>query len=108
MESTSTISRTVMRRVHTIHAIQPLFSGTAFASLLLLVALWGIGREVWVAHVIQNMSSLTDVIALERFIVAAFLNTGLLVQALSILTLAAAVWLVRDGVRSLEYARRIA
>lgn len=101
----SSIQRNVMRRVRTIHAVRPLTSTTALSTVFLLGALWGIGRQVWVAQVFQNMPSLADVGAVGRFAVAAFLHTEFIVQALTVLAVFAAVWLVRDGVRSLRYAR---
>lgn len=103
MQSQSSISRTVMRRVHTIHAVRPLFSGTVAAGVVFLIALWSIGREVWVAHVLQNLEQAVLSGHLASYLTAAFLNTGFIVQVLSILTFAAAVWLVRDAARSLQF-----
>lgn len=108
MHRNSTISRTVMRRVHTIHAVRPFFSVSALASLVLVVALWGIGREVWVAHVVENFIAVVRGGHVLAFIASAFVHTGLIVQALSVLILAAAAWLVRDGVRTLSYSARTA
>jgi hypothetical protein len=104
----SVIHKNVMRRVRTIHAVRPLLSATALSTLLLLGTLWGIGTQVWVARVFQNMPSLADLGGLARFVLAAFLNTELLVQAFTIVALLAAIWLVRDGMRSLRYTLRAA
>ncbi len=101
----STISNTVMRRVRIIHTLRPLLSGTALGSSLVLLAAWGIGREVWVAHVIQNMPALTDVTALEHFMVAAFVNTRFVVQLLTLGAAAALVYTATDFVRSLQAQR---
>lgn len=97
-----------MRRVRTIHAVRPLISTTAFSAFLLFGALWGIGTQVWVAQVYANMPAVGDIPALATFVLAAFAHTEFLVQALTVLALAAAVWVVRDGVRSLSYALRTA
>jgi hypothetical protein len=104
----STLSNTVMRRVRVIHAVRPLFTTTALASVLLLGALWGIGREVWVARVLENLASVLERGNVATYLVSAFTHTDFIVQVLTILTLAAAVWLVRDGIRSLSYSTRTA
>lgn len=100
MEQTS-ISRTVMRRVRVIHAVRPFFSGASLAALLFILALWGIGREVWVARVFENMPSVRDIAAVARFMLAAFEHTHLTVQALSLVALLALVWMMVDAVRTL-------
>ncbi|HEX2792627.1 MAG TPA: hypothetical protein VHO23_02835 [Candidatus Paceibacterota bacterium] len=102
MTTHSTIHTTVMRRVHAVRALRPIVSGAALSSLVTLLALWGIGKEVWVAQVLKNMPRVTEVAAFVRFFVTAFLNTGFVVQALSVLAVAASLWLVRDALRSLR------
>jgi hypothetical protein len=96
MTSSSSISNTVMRRVRIIAAVRPFLSGTALASVLFLLAVWGIGREVWVAHIIQNMPQATDITALTRFLVAAFLNTRFIVQVLTIVAGGAFVYTIHE------------
>lgn len=102
----SVIQKNVMRRVRTIHAVRPFTSSTALALALAFGALWGIGRQVWVARVLENMPSLADVGATLRFAYAAFAHTDFIVQVLSVVVLGAALWLVRDGIRSLRYTLR--
>ncbi len=95
----------VMRRVHTIHMLQPIFTSTTLSIGVFVVALWGIGREVWVARVFQNEPSITNLAnlgALAHFYLSAFLDTRFIVQALSILALGALVWFVYTSVRSLK------
>lgn len=90
-----------MRRVHRIYALRTLSSfGVAFASLALV--LWGIGREVWVAKVFENMPSLTNVPAMLSFGIGAFVHTDLFVQILSIAVVAATVWCARECARVLK------
>ena len=43
------IHATVMRRVHTIHFLQSPVTTLALTAAIFVLALWGIGREVWVA-----------------------------------------------------------
>lgn len=106
MESTSTISRTVMRRVRTVHAVRPLLSGASLASLVFIIALWGIGREVWVAHVLQNLEITARTGGLGTFLVAAFMNTRFIVQVLVILAAGAFIYTLRELARTFTLAHR--
>lgn len=92
----SKIKQNVMRRVHTIHAIRPYTSGAALAFVLLGVSLYAIGRFVFVAQVFRNMPAIEDVGAVMRFFVGAFAHTDFVVQALTLLTIASVLWMVRD------------
>ena len=78
-------TKIVMRRVRTIHALRPLFSNTAFAGVLFVGAVWGIGKEVWVAHILTNLSLVHSPEGLSAFVLSAFLNTRFIVQVLTIL-----------------------
>lgn len=91
-----------MRRVHTIHAIRPLASGTAFAALLATGSLYLIGREVWVARVFENMPSPAHLLSFATFFETAFFNTTTVVQVLCVAILFSFVWIVRDFVRSIQ------
>ena len=88
------ILHTVMRRVRTIHRVRTI-APIAVACGLFLFALWGIGREVWVAKVLENMPSVWNVPQVLGFASSAFLHTELAVQILLITALAALVWLAR-------------
>ena len=92
----STIHATVMRRVHTIHFLQSPVTTLALTAVIFGLSLWGIGREVWVARVFQNMPSLGDWDAVLRFSLSAFLDTRFIVQALSIVALGALIWLATN------------
>lgn len=91
------IEKNVMRRVHTIWMLRSVFSEVTVCCLLLPLALWGIGTQVWVAHVVQNAP--TDIIDLPHFYMSAFTNTDLLVQALSLLALVSLLYLARETAR---------
>ncbi len=101
MSNPSNIERVVMRRVRIIRLARPLFSMEALALVALVIALLGIGREVWVAHVFQNAPHSDNVLAIGRFYIAAFENTRLLVQVLALTTLAAIVYLARETAKNL-------
>ena len=102
MTDRSPIERVVMRRVHTIRLLRPLFSGGALAALIFVAALWGIGREVWVARVIENMPQPFNLAAEERFFLFAFQHTSFLVQALALATFASLVYLARETARMIS------
>jgi hypothetical protein len=76
----SDIHTNVMRRVHTIHAVRPLLSGTALAAVLSIGSLYLIGRKVWVARVLENMPNPVHVASVLRFFEAAFFNTNTVVR----------------------------
>ena len=95
MNEPTNIERVVMRRVRTISVLRPLFSGGALAALILLLALWGIGREVWVAKVFANGPQ--DFFGQARYFGYAFEHTRLVVQALSLAVLAAGLYRARSA-----------
>ncbi len=101
MNPETNIERVVMRRVRLIRILALIISTATFAVLTTIVALWGIGREVWVAHVFQNMPSMSNIGALFNFWVSAFLNTHLIVQALTVLTFISLLFLARETTRFL-------
>lgn len=99
MTEKTNIERIVMRRVRLIRILALIVSTATFAILALLAALWGIGREVWVARVFENMPHTENLLALLSFWVAAFFHTRLIVQVLSLLSLVSLFLLVREVVR---------
>ncbi len=101
MNEKTNIERIVMQRVHLIRALRFAISGSVFSTLIFALALWGIGREVWVAHVLQNAPA--NPLDLPRFYLAAFLHTRLLVQVLSILTVAALLYVAREVSRAVAF-----
>ena len=99
MTDQSNIERVVMQRVHLIRALKFAISGGVFSTLLSLLGLWGIGREVWVAHVLQNAPA--NPLNLLQFYFAAFEHTRLIVQVLVVLTLTALVFVAREIIRAI-------
>ena len=93
------IERVVMRRVHLIRILRVIISGGVFALLLSVLMLWGIGREVWVARVFENMPHTDSLSSLFSFWAAAFTHTRLIVQVLILATIASFVYFVREVVR---------
>jgi hypothetical protein len=101
------IEAVVMRRVRAVHALRPFFSAAALSAALILLSLWGIGREVWVAKVFENAPH-QDLIAAGRFFLGALLGTRLVVQALVALAFIATVYLARETARLLGDLARFA
>jgi hypothetical protein len=97
MESSNNLRRNVMRRVRFAHAVRPFLSNAAGAFALLGISLYFLGREVFVAQVFRNMPS--DFAAVLRFVEAAFLNTTVMVQILTVLAALAGLWLIRECAR---------
>jgi hypothetical protein len=89
-----------MRRVHAAHGLRMLFSNAALALALFALALWGVGREVWVARVFQNAPH-HGILEAARFFTYAFLDTRLVVQVLCLAVLFAFIWLIRDLARAM-------
>ena len=99
MTSQSNIERVVMRRLAIIRAVRPFFSSGAMAVCVFLVALYAIGREVWVARVLENAP--TDVASIPQFYLAAFAHTDFIVQVLTVLTLVSLIYLAREAARGI-------
>lgn len=91
----------VMSRVRAIHALRPLISSTTLAVFLFVFALAGIGKEVWVAKIIENMPSVANVSAFVNFFLSAFMSTTFMVQALSVIVLAALIYIARETAKLL-------
>ena len=97
----SRIEALVMRRAYRVRMLRPLV-GAAPAAVVALASLWGIGREVWVARVIENMPE--HAASLPGFFASAFLHTDFLVQVLALTTMACAAILIDGIMRSLRRA----
>lgn len=107
MNPSSSISRTVLRRVRIIHAVRT-HAPIAGAATLFVLSLWGIGREVWVAKVFANMPSLSDVPGVLSFYAGAFMGTEAPVQLLVAASLGALLWLAAAIGKNLRDLPRMA
>lgn len=108
MEKNNRTKDIVLARAHAVYFFRPLFTRASAALLTLAAALYFIGRKVWVAKILQNMPKTADVLAVARFFIAAFLNTHFIVQALTLIALAAGIWLARECARLFVGAYRFA
>lgn len=91
------IERVVMRRVHLIRILYLIISTGVLAALTLVLALWGVGKEVWVARVFENAPA--NIEDLPNFYIAAFVHARFIVQVLTLLTFASLLFLTREVVR---------
>ena len=107
LSANSALKKSVMLRVRTVHATRRIFSNTTLSVAVFVLALWGIGREVWVARVFHNAPSLTNVVAAAHFFLYAFLDTRHIVQVLTIVALGALVWLGYQLARSMRDAQTL-
>ncbi|MEK7101897.1 MAG: hypothetical protein AAB882_01955 [Patescibacteria group bacterium] len=94
MNDQSNIERIVMQRVHLIHALRFAVSSSVLSTLVSALALWGIGTQVWIAHVLQNAPA--NPMNLLDFYFTAFMHTRLIVQALVLLMFISLIYLVRE------------
>ncbi len=102
MNDTQTnIERIVMQRVHLIRALRFAISSGTLSTVVSLLALWGIGREVWVARVLQNAP--VSIFDFPRFYMAAFMHTHLIVQILILVVLFALLFVAREISRAVAF-----
>lgn len=97
MNDMTDIEKNVMRRVRKIYILRMIVSGAVFAASLTLLALYGIGREVWVAMVFKNGPS--GFLAHTLYLAYAFEHTRFVVQALSLIALVSVIYLARETAR---------
>ena len=97
MNNESSIERIVMHRVRRISVLRILISGSVFAVTLVLLALYGIGREVWVARVFENGPE--GFFGQVLYLAYAFVHTRFVVQVLSLICFGSFLYLVREFVR---------
>ena len=91
------IEKNVMRRVRLIRILGLIISTIVLAIATFVFALWGIGKEVWVARIFENAPPTIE--DLPNFYVAAFTNTNLIVQILTVLTFASLLYLAWETAR---------
>lgn len=95
----------VMSRVRAINFMRPFVSTGALSIVLIGVSVYAVSREIWVDMVLRNMPNLADIGAVANFFAHAFLHTGFIVQAFSVLALVATFFLVRESLKSLTVSQ---
>lgn len=89
-----------MRRVRRIAILRIVISGGVFAATLALLALYGIGREVWVARVFENGPQ--DFVGRALYLLYAFEHTRFVVQGLVLIAAGSFLFLTREVVKLLS------
>jgi hypothetical protein len=97
------IEEVVMKRVRRISWLRLVISGVVFAIALALLALYAIGREVWVAKVFENGPQ--DPEGHFLYFVYAFEHTRFVVQALVIVALGSFIYLAKEIAAALAVVR---
>jgi hypothetical protein len=99
-----TIEQNVMGTVRAIYLARQLTSPSALKLYVCVASLWGIGQLVWVSKVFENLANVGAAHSLQ-FMLAAVLNTDLLVQLALLAGTLAAASLFLDFVRPRTFAR---
>lgn len=97
------IEEVVMKRVRRISWLRLVISGAVFALAVALLALYAIGREVWVARVFENGPQ--DPMGHFLYFVYAFEHTRFIVQALVVIALGSFVYLAKEIAAALAVIR---
>ena len=99
MNEQSHIEMNVMRRVRRIRVLRMIISGVVFAITAIILALYAIGREVWVARVFENGPQ--GFYGHILYLIYALEHTRFVVQILVLICVASFVYLCREALRSL-------
>lgn len=95
----SKIEQQVMASVGVVYGARQLVSATAIKLYVCALALYGLGRLVWVSRVFENLANVGWGQAAE-FMLSAVMSTDLLVQVVLMVLAVAGISLIRDLVRS--------
>ena len=90
------IQKRTMRRVIAVYYLKKVINMVTLKIGILTLTALAFGSLVHVAAVFNNMPQLTDVGALLQFSLAAFFNTGVVVQGIVLALGATTLWLMRD------------
>ena len=92
-----------MRRVYRARALRLVVNSVSTSTLVLLLSLYAIGREVWVAKVLTNGPE--DITGRLFYLAYAFLQTQFAVQILTLLVVGATIYLAREMARLMSTLR---
>lgn len=95
----SKIEQQVMASVGVVYTARQLVSSTALKLYVCALSLLGLAKLVWVNRVFENFSQVGIEHSLQ-FMLAAVVNTNLLVQCMLVVFMIAGVSFVRDMTRS--------
>jgi hypothetical protein len=101
----SNIERIVMQRVHLIRALRVAISSGTLSFLVSLLGVWGLGREVWVARVLQNAPK--NLLDIPNFYLSAFIHTHIIVQATIVVTVLALLYVAWEIARAISFVSAV-
>lgn len=96
MNDITQLKKKIMRRVYLAFFLRRMASPLAVKSYMLVAFLGFLVSQVSVSNVAANMPRVTDIAALYRFSLGAFLNTEFIVQLLSVGIVLAMFLLLKD------------
>ena len=98
----STIKQNVMASVALIYAVRTLFGATALKFYVLLAAVWGVGKLVWVSKVFENLALVerSGITAVGNFMLAAIEHASTSVLLVLVVGIAAGFSLFFDVARA--------
>ncbi len=94
----SELKKTIMRRIYFVYYAKTAFNSPLLKLAVLLMIGYGFKALISIESFFVNMPSIAEINSLASFILAAFLNTEFIVQAMTLGTAIFAVWLLRDVV----------
>jgi|GEM_PF-4981892 len=101
MEDKSRMRREIMLRVRFLHVLKRALRPLAIELALCAVVLYGVGKYVFVAKVIENAPDLSRVYDVSTFFFRAFFNTEAVVQLLVLGAIMATAFVMRDLARAI-------
>lgn len=101
------MKQAIMIRVRFIHFLKRAVSPLLIKTVGFTVALYGVGKLVFVAKVFENAPSASQFEGFVAFFGHAFLNTGVLVQAFLLGAIIFALFALRDFARTIAVARHL-
>lgn len=98
----SELKTNVMKKVYRLYAVRRLVYRTLPEFVLMVVALYAFGREVFVSQVFQNAPSFAQIGKSFVFFLSAFTHTEIAVQATLVVVAIAGAYFLADLVKSVR------
>ncbi len=96
------VKKNVMRRVYIVYLLRAVARPLLIELAVIAALIMSVGFFVSVQSVFHNALSVSNIVDFGRFIIDAFTNTQIVVQALSILVLVVCIGLVYDTIRRIR------
>lgn len=93
---TNILQGKIIRRVKRVYYLKRVIAPIALKSICVIAALYALGEVVFVARVVENISSFSSTSNLLMFFTRAFIHTESIVQIISVSCVLFGGWLVWD------------